>query len=141
MARDKLTWTVEKLPAGGVAPQGVRSLTEAEVGVAFQPIVDVRTGLLLAHEALVRCTRAEYKAPPVLFEHAVKEGACGRLGRLIRDVAFRTCGEVSLFVNLHPEELSARWLVRPDDPIGFQKRPVYLEVTESATMTHFDVCR
>jgi EAL domain-containing protein (putative c-di-GMP-specific phosphodiesterase class I) len=141
MARGKLSWTVDNLPQGSVPQTGVRSLTEAEVGVAFQPIVAIETGLLFAHEALVRCTRPEYKAPPVLFEQAVKEGACGRLGRMIRDAAFRACGDVSLFVNLHPEELSARWLVRPDDPIGFQKRPVYLEITESATMTYFDICK
>jgi EAL domain-containing protein (putative c-di-GMP-specific phosphodiesterase class I) len=121
--------------------EGVRSVTDAEIGVVFQPIVEIATGRLLAHEALVRCTRPEFKQPPVLFEHAVKEGACGRLGRKIRDVAFQTCGDVALFVNLHPEELSSRWLVRPDDPIGFHKRPVYLEVTESATMAYFDLCQ
>jgi len=141
MARGKLSWTADKIPDVGGAARGIRTLTEAEVGVAFQPIVAIPTGTLLAHEALVRCTRAEYKAPPVLFEHAVKEGACGRLGRMIRDAAFSACGDVSLFVNLHPEELSARWLVRTDDPINFQKRTVYLEVTESATMEYFDVCK
>jgi EAL domain-containing protein (putative c-di-GMP-specific phosphodiesterase class I) len=137
--RGKLTWTVDSLP-GSIPPSGVRSLSDAEIGVAFQPIVDVETGGLFAHEALVRCTRREYASPPDLFEQAVREGACGRLGRKIRDAAFRTCGDVALFVNLHPDELTSRWLVRPDDPIGFHKRPVYLEITESATMSHFDLC-
>jgi EAL domain-containing protein (putative c-di-GMP-specific phosphodiesterase class I) len=141
VARGKLNWTVDSLPAGAMPAPGVRSLTDAEIGVVFQPIVDIATGRLFAHEALVRCTRPEYVQPPVLFEHAVKEGACGRLGRKIRDAAFGTCGDVALFVNLHPEELSSRWLVRPDDPIGFHKRPVYLEITESATMAYFELCQ
>jgi EAL domain-containing protein (putative c-di-GMP-specific phosphodiesterase class I) len=137
----KLSWTLDELPEGVLPSEGVRSLTDAEIGVAFQPIVDIATGRLFAHEALVRCTRAEYKAPPVLFEHAVREDACGRLGRKIRDVAFDTCGDVALFVNLHPEELSDRWLVRPDDPIGFHRRLVYLEITESATMEYLELCQ
>jgi EAL domain-containing protein (putative c-di-GMP-specific phosphodiesterase class I) len=116
-------------------------LAVADIGVVFQPIVDMATGALFAHEALVRCKRPEYTPPPVLFEHAVKEGACGRLGRIIRDVAFSTCGDIALFVNLHPEELTSRWLVRADDPIGFHHRPVYLEITESATFNYFDLCQ
>jgi hypothetical protein len=31
-------------------------------------------------------------------------------------------------------------LVRPDDPIFFHEREVYLEITESAAFTHYDLC-
>lgn len=139
MDKEKLSWT---LSGGGSDAEvgGVRTLTVSEVGVVFQPIVDMKTGATFAHEALVRCRRPEYQAPPVLFQHAVTENACGRLGRLIRDVAFQTCGDVPLFVNLHPEELNSRWLVRPDDPLCFHGAPVYLEITESAAFTHFELC-
>jgi len=139
MEKDKLSWT---LGGGGSEADvgGVRALTVSDIGVVFQPIVDMKTGATFAHEALVRCRRPEYLAPPVLFEHAVKENACGRLGRLIREVAFQTSGDVPLFVNLHPEELSSRWLVRPDDPLCFHAAPVFLEITESAAFTHFDLC-
>jgi EAL domain-containing protein (putative c-di-GMP-specific phosphodiesterase class I) len=139
MDKEKLSWT---LGGGGSDADvgGVRTLTVSEVGVVFQPIVDMKTGATFAHEALVRCRRPEYQAPPVLFQHAVTENACGRLGRLIRDVAFQTCGDVPLFVNLHPEELNSRWLVRPDDPLCFHGAPVYLEITESAAFTHFELC-
>ncbi len=137
---DKLNWTFSGVdPSDGVG--GVRTLTVSELGVVFQPIVELSTGLTFAHEALVRCRRPEYAAPPILFEHAVAENACGRLGRLIREVAFATSGDVPLFVNLHPEELSSRWLVRPDDPLCFHARPVFLEITESAAFTHFDLCK
>lgn len=137
---EKLSWTHVGGGEADAAAGGVRALTVSDLGVVFQPIVDLKTGATFAHEALVRCKRPEYAAPPVLFEHAVEESACGRLGRLIREVAFGSCGEVPLFVNLHPEELSSRWLVRPDDPLCFHAEPVFLEVTESAAFTHFDLC-
>jgi EAL domain-containing protein (putative c-di-GMP-specific phosphodiesterase class I) len=137
MDKEKLSWT---LGGGGSDVGGVRALTVSDIGVVFQPIVDMKTGATFAHEALVRCRRPEYMAPPVLFEHAVKENACGRLGRLIREVAFQTSGDVPLFVNLHPDELSSRWLVRPDDPLCFHAAPVFLEITESAAFTHFQLC-
>jgi EAL domain-containing protein (putative c-di-GMP-specific phosphodiesterase class I) len=137
---DKLNWTHAGLGADdGIG--GVRTLTVSDLGVVFQPIVELSTGQTFAHEALVRCRRPEFPNPMVLFEHAVAENACGRLGRLIREVAFSTSGEVPLFVNLHPEELNSRWLVRPDDPLCFHSRPVFLEITETAAFTHFDLCK
>ncbi|RYZ02372.1 MAG: EAL domain-containing protein, partial [Myxococcales bacterium] len=137
---DKLNWTFSGVEAtDGIG--GVRTLTVSDLGVVFQPIVELSTGQVFAHEALVRCRRPEYVSPPVLFECAVAENACGRLGRLIREVAFGTSGDIPLFVNLHPEELSSRWLVRPDDPLCFHARPVFLEITESAAFTHFDLCK
>jgi EAL domain-containing protein (putative c-di-GMP-specific phosphodiesterase class I) len=137
---DKLSWTFSGTePTDQVG--GVRTLTVSDLGVVFQPIVEMATGAVFAHEALARCRRPEYPNPGVLFERAVEENACGRLGRLIREVAFSTCGEIPLFVNLHPDELNSRWLVRPDDPLCFHGRPVFLEITETAAFTHFDLCR
>jgi EAL domain-containing protein (putative c-di-GMP-specific phosphodiesterase class I) len=118
----------------------VRALTPAEIGVVFQPIVNVSTGGCFAFEALVRCSHPNYPTPMALFDAAVKEQACGRLGRTIRDVAFAAGGRNALFVNLHPQELASRWLVKADDPIGFHEAAVYLEITESAAFEHFDLC-
>jgi EAL domain-containing protein (putative c-di-GMP-specific phosphodiesterase class I) len=138
VAKNKLSWTMnDEVPEEA---HGVRRLTAADIGVVFQPIVDMVTGRTFAHEALARPKRPEYPNPMVLFQEAEKEEACGRLGRLIRQVAFATCGEVTLFVNLHPQELSSHWLVQPDDPIGFHNQPVYLEITETAAFTHFELC-
>jgi EAL domain-containing protein (putative c-di-GMP-specific phosphodiesterase class I) len=119
---------------------GTRSLTHDQLGVVFQPIVDIANGKLFAFEALVRCKNPAYPSPPALFDAAEKENACGYLGRLIRENAFATCGDVALFVNLHPQELSSRWLVQPDDPLGFHSKPVYLEITETSALTHFELC-
>ena len=118
----------------------VRGLGSADLDVVYQPIVDLRNGRLLAYEALVRCKLEHLKNPMVLFEQAVTEKACGRLGRSIREVAFAHSPAAPLFVNVHPDELGARWLVRPDDPLFFHDGHVYLEITESAAFTHFDLC-
>src|SRR5258707_14320367 len=125
--RRKLIWTqAHQVP--GTAEIGVRRLTTSELKVVFQPIVDMATGQVFAHEALVRPLVPEYPNPPALFEAAERETACGRIGRLIREVAFATCGDIPLFVNLHPQELASRWLVQADDPLGFHTKRVYLEV-------------
>ncbi len=133
-----LRWTTEgQVPVGTAS---VRALTKEQIQVVFQPIVEVATGQLFAHEVLARCTATDWASPTLLFEHASAENACGRLGRLIREQAFETCPNLPLFVNIHPDELSARWLSRPDDPIGFHSEQVFLEITETAAFTHFDLC-
>ncbi|MGE0791389.1 MAG: EAL domain-containing protein [Sandaracinaceae bacterium] len=136
-------WTDDAIPA---LPRGfgqsVRELTEAEMDVAFQPIVDLVTGVSWAVEALARCRVEAYRSPPTLFEAAVIQNATGRLGNLIRTVALERAAHVErVFLNLHPAELSARWLVRPDDPICFHSGELYLEITETAAFEHFDLCR
>jgi EAL domain-containing protein (putative c-di-GMP-specific phosphodiesterase class I) len=118
----------------------VRDLTIGDLDVVFQPIVDLKTGSTFAYEALTRCRWPEFKNPIVLFQHAEAERACGPLGRKIREVAFSRCPDAPLFVNLHPHELSDGWLVRPDDPLFFHDRAVYLEITESAAFSYFGLC-
>ncbi len=122
------------------SPTNLAALTARDMDVVFQPIVDLGTGLTVAYESLARCKWPEYKNPVVLFEAAQAQGAVGRLGRVIRDVAFERCDDAPLFVNIHPRELNEGWLVRPDDPIFFHDRPVYLEITESAAFDYFDLC-
>lgn len=140
MPKDRLNWTFTGNPEHDGAQGGVRSLTTNDISMVFQPIVDIATGQLFAHEALVRCKLPQYASPPLLFLAAEKEHACGHLGRIIRQQTFERCQDTALFVNVHPEELSQRWLVRPDDPIYFHEREVYLEITESAAFTHYDLC-
>jgi EAL domain-containing protein (putative c-di-GMP-specific phosphodiesterase class I) len=121
-------------------PKPIRGIEASDLNVVFQPIVEIATGRLFAQEALVRCKIPMFESPVALFERAVTEQACGRLGRAIREVAFARCPGVPLFVNVHPNELSARWLVRPDDPVFFHDSDVYLEITESAAFSHFELC-
>jgi EAL domain-containing protein (putative c-di-GMP-specific phosphodiesterase class I) len=111
-----------------------------DLSVVFQPIVGMQTGELFAYEALVRCARGEFSSPPVLFERAVSAGCVGRLGRMVREIAVPLANGVPLFLNVHPLELQEPWLVRPDDPIYSHEADVYLEVTESVPLTHFELC-
>ena len=91
-------------------------VTPEDLSTVFQPIVHLDTGELFAFETLVRC-RVPGFAPTTLFERASAERSTGRLG-----------------------ELEERWLVRPDDPIFSHDHDIYLEITESAPLTHFDLC-
>ncbi|HTV23802.1 MAG TPA: EAL domain-containing protein [Polyangiaceae bacterium] len=118
----------------------IRDLTRAHMGVAYQPIVDARSGALFAYEVLARCRLPELASPLVLFQRAVQERACGRLGRMIREEALALELPVPMFLNIHPDELVERWLVRPDDPLGFCQESVYLEITETAAFEHHDLC-
>jgi EAL domain-containing protein (putative c-di-GMP-specific phosphodiesterase class I) len=88
----------------------------------------------------VRCCIAELKDPVVLFRHAVANKCSGRLGRMIREIALPHCAGSPTFVNIHPNELSERWLVRPDDPIFSHDHDVFLEITESVPFMHFQLC-
>lgn len=140
MSDDHLRWTFNGDPNQAGAATGVRSITSDDISMVFQPIVEIATGSLFAHEALVRCKLPQYPSPQILFLAAEKERACGHLGHVIRQQTFERCQDTALFVNVHPEELTQRWLVRPDDPINFHEREVYLEITESAAFTHYDLC-
>ena len=111
-----------------------------DLSVVFQPIVNLANTRLFAYEALVRCRVPQYANPLVLFQQAVAAGCAGRMGRMIREIAVQLAGSTPLFVNVHPQELSESWLVRPDDPIYQHDDEVYLELTESVPLTHFDLC-
>jgi EAL domain-containing protein (putative c-di-GMP-specific phosphodiesterase class I) len=118
----------------------VRELREGDLAAVFQPILSLGDGSTLAHEALARCHDPAFPNPISLFESAETERACGRLGRVIRNVIFEQCAKHPVFVNLHPQELHQRWLVQPTDPVFLHDAPVYLEITETAALRYFDVC-
>jgi len=118
----------------------VRELSHEEIDVVFQPIVEVETGTTFALEGLVRCNRDEFRSPLALFDAAVAQEASGRLGRMIRDISFSRAPDHAMFVNIHPREISSRWLVRPDDPLCFHEKDVYLEITEAAAFDYFELC-
>ncbi len=117
-----------------------RAVQIEDLSVVFQPIIDVHTGDLFATEALVRCSIPELSDPLVLFRNAVSGKWAGRLGRMIREIAMPLCAGSPIFLNIHPNELSDRWLVRPDDPIFSHDDEVFLEITESVPFTHFQLC-
>jgi EAL domain-containing protein (putative c-di-GMP-specific phosphodiesterase class I) len=119
---------------------GTRGLALNDLDVVFQPIVDLATRRVFAYEALVRCKWPSLNDPLVLFQQASSERCVGRLGRLIREVAIARCPGTPLFINVHPDELSASWLLRADDPIACHNHDIFVEVTESAAFTHHEQC-
>jgi len=119
----------------------LESITAGDLRVFFQPIVDLYTHRTFAVEALVRCRKAGFHDPAVLIQHAVDLGFCGRLGKHIRNVAVSECSGLPVFLNVHPVELSERWLVQPDDAIFTHDNDVYVEITESVPFTDFNLVR
>lgn len=144
-SRRKQRWTLDLDMASvdlALADQvPVRDLTTDDLDIHYQPIVRLSDGTLFAQEALVRGRRAGLMRPDELLGRASDEGALGRLGRVIREATFARVESQRLFVNIHPEELNSRWLIRPDDPLCLFDGDIYLEITESAAFDYFDLCK
>jgi EAL domain-containing protein (putative c-di-GMP-specific phosphodiesterase class I) len=115
-------------------------LRSGELRVLLQPIVDLQDGNIFAYEALVRSSSSHFAGPPDLFDEAIRCEVCGALGRVIRELAVEACPDYPLFLNIHPNEFDEGWLVQPDDPIFLHEHPVYLEITESVPLSHFELC-
>jgi len=115
-------------------------LANREFNVVFQPVVDLHNGKIFSYEALLRSTNPVFKSPPDMFDAAVACNSCGILGREIREMSVKECPGKTLFLNIHPAELDEGWLVRPDDPIFQHDDNVFLEITESVPLTHFELC-
>lgn len=109
--------------------------------IVYQPVVDMNTGALFSYEALLRSNVPMFTSPPQMINAALSAGRLGEFGRRLRErtIADAPAGAV-LFINIHPAELGEGWLVRPDDPIFSREEHVYLEITESVPLTHFDLC-
>ncbi|MCB1007551.1 MAG: EAL domain-containing protein [Acidobacteria bacterium] len=111
-----------------------------DVGIAFQPIVEVRRRRLHAYEALARRTSEVFSSTPEMFQAAVQAGRVAELGRLHRDQAIRDCTGYPLFINVDPHEFDFGWLVRPDDPLFRHRYAVTVEITESVPIKYFSQC-
>ena len=120
-------------------PALIRSvIAERKVRLVYQPVVNLHTHEIFAHEALVRTDA--YASPPALFQAAVDAGLVGELGRMLRDESVKNCPNSTLFINIHPAELNQPYLVQPDDPIFTHTEDVYIELTESVPLSHFKLC-
>lgn len=117
-----------------------QAILERQIEVVFQPVVDLKSGSIFAYEALARSKSPYFVDPTVLFEEALRAERCGELGRLLRGLAVEQCPDVPLFLNVHPSELNDRYLVRPDDPLYAHPHPVFLEITESVPISHYEFC-
>lgn len=128
------------------APKGSLAALEmliapSDLSVVFQPIVWADTLEIFAYEALLRCGVPAFSNPTALLARAARDKCIGRLGRLAREVAMPLCEGRPVFVNVHPLELEDRWIVQPDDPLYSHDHEVFIEINESAPMTHLALCQ
>lgn len=112
----------------------------ADLSCVFQPIVELSDGSVFAYEVLARCKSPGLTNPEVLFKRAAAERFCGLLGRTLREIGSKQCRGIPLFLNVHPAELSDRFVIQPDDPLYSHDDDVYIEITESVPFTHYDLC-
>jgi signal transduction histidine kinase/EAL domain-containing protein (putative c-di-GMP-specific phosphodiesterase class I)/DNA-binding response OmpR family regulator len=108
------------------------------VWMAFQPIVDAKTGALFGVEALLRSAEPSMPGPQQVLDAATQLGLLARVGRRVRSLsgaalASRTDG-MNLFVNLHPEDLADIDLVAEEAPLTRIAPRVILEITERASL-------
>jgi EAL domain-containing protein (putative c-di-GMP-specific phosphodiesterase class I)/ActR/RegA family two-component response regulator len=105
--------------------------------MAYQPIVDRRSGAVCACEALLRTAEPGFVRPPDLLAAAEQLDRVAEVGRAVRaDVAAALAGADSglAFVNLHPRELDDPELYRRDAPLSALASRVVLEITERASL-------
>lgn len=111
-----------------------------EFHIDFQPVVDLKTGTVFGYEALARGDSPHFPGAWPLIKAGVEAGLSGELGRLLRKMSMDGCSNFPLFVNVNPNEFNEGWLVQPDDPIFLHDESVFLEITESVPLSHFEHC-
>jgi EAL domain-containing protein (putative c-di-GMP-specific phosphodiesterase class I)/CheY-like chemotaxis protein len=106
--------------------------------MAFQPIVHASTGALFGVEALMRSCEPSIPNPLALLAAADELGMLGVLGRKVRALAATAFvphnADVTLFVNLHPDDLHDVDLVELSSPLSAIAPRVILEITERASL-------
>lgn len=119
------------------------------LNVAFQPIWDLRRGVVLAHEALLRLPAgSRINGPQEAFELAERLGMAAALDARARSAVLAAVGrqrwEGLLFLNVHPDGLpyfDLDHLVAELAAAGLEAEDVVLEVTEQAGLNHPDSIR
>lgn len=140
----RLSGELEHAMAGPSQRRNVSTIQEVllhrQVRSAFQPIVDLDTGLVVAYEALARGPVGALESPAELFAAARRSGNLAALDRLCREAAFagaldrRLLSPLCLFVNVEPEVLGTaplEELLALADRAPGQLR-VVVEITERA---------
>jgi EAL domain-containing protein (putative c-di-GMP-specific phosphodiesterase class I)/CheY-like chemotaxis protein len=108
------------------------------IWLAFQPIIHASTGRLFGAEALMRSTEPSMPTPAALLDAAVHLERVAALGRKVRSrsAAAVTAWDtgMTLFVNLHPEDLFDSELIEASSPLSAIAPHVVLEITERASL-------
>jgi two-component system cell cycle sensor histidine kinase/response regulator CckA len=106
--------------------------------LAYQPIVDAKTGALYGVEALVRSAEPSMSTPLALLDAAAQLSRLPQLGRKVRALSAVAVADriddLVLFVNLHPDDLVDAELLDPSAPLTRIASRVVLEVTERTSL-------
>jgi EAL domain-containing protein (putative c-di-GMP-specific phosphodiesterase class I) len=110
--------------------------------LAFQPIVKFSDGSAFAYEALLRSDNAALNGPEAILHAAERLGALNKLGRAIRGLAADSLkalpDEVTLFVNLHPQDLMDPQLLDGQSNLSLIAPRIVLEITERCGLSKID---
>lgn len=132
-------WSEESIE-GDQGEVMIGCVPRSDLSCVYQPIVDLNTGKSFSYEVLARCKVPGLTNPSILFKRAAAERFCGALGRALRKLGSEHCRGTPLFLNVHPAELSDRFVIQPDDPMYAHDDDVYVEITESVPFSHYDLC-
>lgn len=106
--------------------------------MAYQPIVRLSDGAVVAYEALLRSREERLPHPGAILDAAERLGRLPDLGRAIRARIElpppETAPGASVYVNLHPHDLLDPDLYDPEAPLSRIAGRVVLELTERATL-------
>lgn len=122
-------------------------IAQEQIDVLFQPLIEPRTGRIIAAEALARSQVAADAQQ--LFFRAASGGLEERLSRLVQRKALRQAvmwdgplKGLGISINLLPEDISREgyevWLLDEIEAIGIDPRRVTAEITESALLVGQD---
>ena len=135
-----MTSSLSPLTAESTPHSIISVLASNEVRTVFQPIVDLVTGEVVAHEALSRGPAGHLENPGALFDAARESGLLAELDGACRVSAFRSAAArglvapLSVFVNVEPAVLDSAPL---DDLLAIAATApgelrIVLEITERA---------
>lgn len=121
-----------------------RAVERGEISVAFQPIIDIRQGVIVGAEALARWQHPERGviAPTIFIPLAEKSGVIEQIGTHVMETACREAASwpssVSVAVNLSPAQLGRAGL---EDRVleclaqcGLAPSRLEIELTETALL-------
>jgi EAL domain-containing protein (putative c-di-GMP-specific phosphodiesterase class I)/CheY-like chemotaxis protein len=110
----------------------------AAIYMVYQPIISWSRQCAFGYEALVRSSETSLSGPGALFDAAEQLGRLHDVGRQIRNKCVEPFGpeqdSLSLFVNLHTEDLLDGTLFDPESSLAKRAHQIVLEITERSNL-------